>query len=331
MVYSAKMRVEGGKFLRFLKDWTLPSAMTLGAATYLFFANVPALNGFSRPAGKVIEAIFPVFMIAVLYTTFCKVNFRQLRPAAWSLPANIVNFVLILLSAAAVYAARVLADNPSAVILSECFMACAIAPTATAAAVVTAKLGGNLEHITSHTCISNFLTAFYVPVLFPLVAGNLGQTSFVPAFMAILWKVSVVLILPMLLAWLTKHFLPRLHARILSVRDLSFYLWGVSLAVVTGMTVKQIDHARASVGFLLLIAAVALFATFLQFALGRLVGRRYGAPLDAGQAVGQKNTAFAIWIAYTYLTPLCSVGPGCYILWQNIVNSWELRRAAQRK
>ena len=55
-----------------------------------------------------------------------------------------------------------------------------------------------------------------------------------------------------------------------------------------------------------------------------MIGRRFGETVNAGQALGQKNTAFAIWIACTYLTPISSVGPGCYILWQNIFNSWEI-------
>ena len=37
--------------------------------------------------------------------------------------------------------------------------------------------------------------------------------------------------------------------------------------------------------------------------------------------LGQKNTAFAIWIASAYLNPLSTVGPGCYILWQNIIDT----------
>ena len=33
-----------------------------------------------------------------------------------------------------------------------------------------------------------------------------------------------------------------------------------------------------------------------------------------GQALGQKNTVLAIWMAVTYLNPLSSVGPGSYCL-----------------
>jgi BASS family bile acid:Na+ symporter len=94
--------------------------------------------------------------------------------------------------------------------------------------------------------------------------------------------------------------------------------------IVTGTTVKNIVHAQASVGLLVAIALLGLVLCIIQFAVGRYIGHYFGRTQEAGQALGQKNTAFAIWMAYTYLNPLSSVGPGCYILWQNIVNSVEI-------
>jgi BASS family bile acid:Na+ symporter len=32
----------------------------------------------------------------------------------------------------------------------------------------------------------------------------------------------------------------------------------------------------------------------------------------------------AIWMAFTYLNPLSSLGPGSYVVWQNLVNSYQL-------
>jgi len=32
----------------------------------------------------------------------------------------------------------------------------------------------------------------------------------------------------------------------------------------------------------------------------------------------------SIWVAYMYLNPVSSIGAGCYVLWQNIINSLEL-------
>lgn len=40
----------------------------------------------------------------------------------------------------------------------------------------------------------------------------------------------------------------------------------------------------------------------------------------------------AVWVCLSYLSPLAAVVPGSYILWQNVLNSWQLwqkRRAAQ--
>ena len=99
--------------------------------------------------------------------------------------------------------------------------------------------------------------------------------------------------------------------------------------IVTGTTVKNIVHAQATLLLLGSIAMLGLLLCVIQFAVGRFIGHYFGRAQEAGQGLGQKNTAFAIWMAYTYLTPLASVGPGCYILWQNIINSieiWQERR-----
>ncbi|MCD8288961.1 MAG: hypothetical protein LUC26_03490, partial [Prevotella sp.] len=46
---------------------------------------------------------------------------------------------------------------------------------------------------------------------------------------------------------------------------------------------------------------------------------------------GQKNTTVAIWVATVFLNPLSSVGPGCYILWQNTINSIEIYARARKE
>ena len=147
---------------------------------------------------------------------------------------------------------------------------------------------------------------------------------FLAAFGLILYKVFTVLVVPMILAYFVKHHMKGFCRRVTSVKDLSYYLWGGSLLIVSGTTMKNILHAQTTVGFLVVIAVCSLVLCLFQFGCGRLIGSRFRQTVNAGQALGQKNTAFAIWIACTYLTPLSSVGPGCYILWQNIINSWEI-------
>lgn len=45
-------------------------------------------------------------------------------------------------------------------------MVCLICPTATAAAVITGKLGGSASSLTTYTLLSNLLAAVAVPLVF---------------------------------------------------------------------------------------------------------------------------------------------------------------------
>ena len=311
--------------IRFLKDWTLPVSMGTGAAVYLVFGFVPQLDGAALLFDPVMEAILPLFMFLVLFVTFCKVDFHQMHPVWWHLWVSIFNllFVGIVMALILMLAASSRITHHSTLILLEALLMCIIAPCATAAAVVTQKLGGSLEQMTTYTFLSNFLTVMLVPVCFPMIEKS-ADISFLTAFLKILYQVMTLLVVPMLLAYIVKHYMHRLHRKIIAVRDLSFYLWGCSLMIVTGTTVKNIVHAEASVWLLSAIALLGLVLCIIQFAVGRFIGHFFGRTQEAGQALGQKNTAFAIWMAYTYLNPLSSVGPGCYILWQNIINSIEI-------
>ena len=312
--------------VRFIKDWTLPVAMGIGAVLYLIFGLTPSLDGAARFFAPIFEAILPLFMFLVLFVTFCKVDFHQLRPVAWHFWVGLFQLAFIAALMGLILGFGLSGDS---LILMEAILMCVISPCATAAAVVTQKLGGSLEQMTTYTFLSNFITALMVPVCFPLIEKGADMT-FWAAFTKILHEVFIVLIVPMLLAYVVKHHMHRLHQKIIAVRDLSYYLWACSLMIVTGTTVKNIVHADTTVALLAGIALIGLLVCVAQFAVGRYIGHYFDHTQESGQALGQKNTAFAIWMAYTYLNPLSSVGPGCYILWQNIINSieiWQHRRS----
>jgi len=304
----------------FVKNWTLPIAMGLGAAFYLIFLLVPFLDEAGDTLAPYFDILLPAFMFLVLFVTFCKVDFHKMRPVWWHLWTTLLNLLFVGVITGFIIGFRMKGD---ALVLMESLLMCIIAPCATAAAVVTQKLGGSLEEITTYTFESNFICAVIVPFCFPMIEQR-ADVSFWVAFSHILYQVVVVLLVPMLLAYIVKHWLKRLHRRIVSTRDLSFYLWACSLMIVTGITVRNIVHAQTTVMLLVAIAVLGLVACIIQFAVGRYIGRHCGRELEAGQALGQKNTSFAIWLSYTFLNPLSSVGPGCYILWQNIINSIEI-------
>ena len=78
-------------------------------------------------------------------------------------------------------------------VLMEALLMCIIAPCATAAAVVTQKLGGSLEQTTTFTFLSNFITVLLVPVCFPMIEKG-ADISFMSAFWKILYQVVVLLV-----------------------------------------------------------------------------------------------------------------------------------------
>lgn len=106
--------------------------------------------------------------------------------------------------------------------------------------------------------------------------------------------------------------------------SLAFYLWGISLIIAIGLTLRSVVNSHFDPHVMWLLALSALVACVWQFGIGKLVGRRLGDYISCGQGFGQKNTILAIWVSYTYLTPVISVAPSCYIVWQNVVNSWQL-------
>ena len=317
------------KLLQFIKNWTLPFSMGIGAVVYLVFYYVPALEGASQWFAPLFNSILPLFMFLILYVTFCKVDFKKLAPVKWHFWTTTCQLLFVVSIVGAILFFHI---GGKQLILLESILACIISPCAAAAAVVTLKLGGNLEQMTTYTFLSNLLCALLIPLCFPLIEPA-SQMTFLGAFSLIMRKVCLVLVVPMLLALLTKSLplLHRFHQWLIHIPDLSFYLWGCSLMIVTGTTLKNIFHAGTSVLFLLLIGFSGLVLCLLQYGVGRYIGRFFGTSIESGQGLGQKNTAFAIWIATTYLHPLSTVGPGCYILWQNIFNSIEIWKKGKYK
>ena len=306
--------------IRFLKDWTLPCSIGVGTTAYLTFYYVPQLDTLGTQLAPVFDVIFPLFVFLTLLITFCKVDFHQMRPHRWHVGVLVAQLLLVAVNVLIIFG--VSADVYQK-LLWEALLTCIIGPSASAAPVVVGKLGGNISTMTTYTLISSLASTLLIPLVFPMLEQAV-HVDFFSAFLIILHKVSIVLLLPLVLGWIVQHYLPRVQRRVAAMPNLSFYCWAVSLSITTGITVKNILHSDASPTLMLAIAVTTLLLCFFQFAIGRMVGRHMGEEVNAGQALFQKNTALSIWVAYMYLHPVASIGAGCYVLWQNIINSVEL-------
>ena len=306
--------------IRFLKDWTLPVAIATGTVCYLTFYYVPQLDELGNTLSPIIDTVFPISVFLTLLVTFCKVNFHEMRPHRWHTGILMAQLLLV---AVIVGICLSLRDCPDSKLVWEAILTCVIGPSAAAAPVVVGKLGGNISTMTTYTLLSSFFSALMIPLVFPILEQTV-HVAFFDAFLIILEKVSMVLLLPLVLGWLMQHYVKGICARIAAMPNLSFYCWAFSLSITSGITVKNIVHSNASLLLLMIIALSTFILCWVQFYIGRGIGKRLGEEINCGQTLFQKNTALRIWVAYMYLHPVASIGAGCYVLWQNIINSFEL-------
>lgn len=307
------------KLIRFLKNWTLPVSMISGALAYYICSQLPLTYEVKHDILSVIEVLQPVLLFIMLFVAFCKIKPTDLKPHRWHLWLLLTQCLLFIAACLFLWAY----PTSGARVIVEGFMLAIICPTATACAVVTQKLGGDSAATTSYTIIINLVVALLCPLLLPVAHPQPGLT-FLPAFMVIINKVFPLLIVPLFLAWFVRYLMPSFHKRIVATKDLAFYMWAVSLAIAIAVTCKALAHSHESMWNVGGIAVVTLVACLFQFSFGKWIGSHYGKRMEAGQALGQKNTVFIIWLGYTFLSPITAAAGGFYSVWHNLVNSWQL-------
>ena len=305
---------------KFFREFALPCSLVLGAVVYLIFANVPFLEPFGEAVGPHLISLMPVVLFCLLYVTFCKIEIKEMKPKTWHFVLQLIRTSLAALMVLAIY---LFGSHYDTKLVLEGAFICFICPPAAAVAVVTEKLGGSIGSLTTYTVIANVFTMIIIPTLFPMVEKG-ADVSFLYMSMMVFRNVTTVLVVPLILALLSRRFLPKFVAQVKSVKDLGFYMWCFNLTILMGETLRNILHATVSGWILALLLIVPLLVCLIQFCIGKAVGRHYGDSISAGQALGQKNTIVGIWLTLTFLNPLAAVAPGAYVVWQNLVNGWQL-------
>ena len=280
----------------------MPISMLLGAIFY-------------KPAG-VLSFLTPYLIFIMLFLTYCNLKLKEIR-VSW------LHLWLILIQLGGSIGIFLLL-NPINTVLAQAAMICVLAPTGTAAPVVTGMLKGNVAGVTAYSLLINICVAVAAPVIFSFV-GNNQTLPFFDSFLAIGQRVFVLLIFPFALALFLRKVTPTVTDKIGSYSGLAFYVWSFSLIIVTGRTVEFIMKQNSSSFMLeIAVALAALVVCIGQFLIGRGIGKQYDDTIAGGQGLGQKNTILAIWMAQMYLNPIASIGPGAYVLWQNLVNSYQV-------
>lgn len=202
-----------------------------------------------------------------------------------------------------------------------------IAPTATAAPVIIGFLQGQVEYVVGAVLVSNVTMSFILPLALPFVVGDVVRVS----IWQVLRPVLVTMFVPLILARLS-YFLPQKgQSTIRRGKAFSFTFWLFALLISSA---KASDFLRndvsASATAVIPIALVSLVLCVVNFSLGAILGGEHFRQ-EASQSLGQKNNAFVIWVALTFLNPLVAMGPTFYILYHNLYNSWQIYRFERRR
>lgn len=282
----------------------LPLAMIIGAVFHGFFNKLSFLP--------------PYLIFAMLFVTYCRISSNEVRFSTFHWVLLAAQMIL----GTTIYAVLYSIDP----LLAQGGMMCSFVPTAMAATTIGGMLGANVATMASFCLMSNMGVAIAAPIAFAAIGAH-PELSFIQSVGIILWKVVPLLIMPFVCAILLENLAPKWHEAIRKKQIISFWLWAASLTVVLGRTVEfLIAQPSENYSIEIMLAGIALVICLLQFTLGRYIGRRFGDTVAGGQLIGQKNTVLAIWMAQTWLDPLSSVAPAAYVIWQNIVNSWQLWR-----
>lgn len=291
------------------KSWILPIAIVLG----LFFHEYIV----------VLQPALPYLIFMMLFISFNSLDVKEMR-------FTMFDFWLLLFQLV-VSTAMYFAIRPFNEVVAQGAFVTVLAPTASAAIAVSLILGANISMMSTYLIACNLMVAVVAPLSFTLIGAN-PDISFWSSFVTILGKVFPLLIAPFLLAVLIRWLFPKANHYINRHKSLSFYLWAVSLTVVIaraiGLVMTQFYEHRT---MFLWMVVISLFLCFLQFFVGHRIGKHYGDYVAGGQSLGQKNTVLAIWMAQSYLNPLCSVVPTLYVIWQNLYNSFQMMQKERKK
>ena len=288
------------------KSIVMPVGLLLGVLSGVFIPEIVI------PANESI----PYFIALMLLTTYSKLDFKEIKVSRMPVFMIIFQYAVAIFSYLALYY-----WNP---LFAQQAFICLICPVATSAPVIALMLGANIAVLVSFTLISYVAIAILAPFLLPIVGGTQGVHFLATSWM-IARQIIPLILLPLIVAYLFKNYLPKADSFLQKHNGISFYLWSITLVLVIGKATTFVlaqpsDMIPVEIG----LAAISLVACVFQFVAGHAIGARFGNKVAGTQGLGQKNTAIAMWLAFEYLNPLVSVGLAAYSVWQNIINSTQI-------
>lgn len=288
--------------LQKVKAFMMPIGMCIGI---LFYRQVSLLS-----------FVLPYAISLMLFLTYLAVDFKEIKVKKLHVVLVIVQLILTL----SVYLLVAKFDE----MLSHSLLILLIMPVASASAIITNMLGGSLESMTAYTIFNNIVISLVAPLFFAL-ANHTNAVGFLLSFVTIAKRVMPLLLGPFVLSAIVTYLFPKFQKKIKEYKNISFYIWVVTLIIAVGMTIESLLIGSVTFIMTIEILIYSFVVCLILFALGRLIGSKYDDVIVGGQGFGQKNTLLGIWMALSFFSsPLVAIAPGAYIIAQNLVNSYQL-------
>ncbi len=279
--------------------------------------------GILLPQAHGVSVLITPALMLMLFFAFLKIEWASLlrpEPCQWR---------VVVLPPVLGWLAYFALSGYSSVLADAGFLAAA-APTALATSVMVGFLGGSVAFAATTTFLGNLAAGFYLPLSVWWMGKGGGATPSLGSLWGILIPTLQTLLVPLLLAWGIRRFVPQLASGLGRFKHPAFYAWMFTVFASMSRASHHVHEQGYGFGVLWPFAAVALAVCVLNFVLGWVVGARE-LRWESSQCLGQKNTILTIWVALNFLDPLAVLGPLSYLVFHNLWNALQLWRAEQKE
>lgn len=251
-------------------------------------------------------------LMALLFVSFVRIDWRDVRPTVhhlWLLLAQLSigcgSYVLV---------RRFNGD------LAQALFIIGLAPSAIASVIIIDLMGRDVAFAVSSVLINTFGMAIALPFLMELLALPTANFSLWEVLVGILSTIGIPLSLVVLSTWLY----PSIRNLPLRAPWLGITVFLPLVAIGGGRTAAFfLEQPSSGYSQLYLIAGGTALLCLFNFGIGFWVGGRQH-NWEGSVSLGRKNSMLAVWMALAFLQPVAIVGPMCYIVWQNLLNTAQI-------
>ncbi len=286
---------------------------------YLTMKNIllalAILSGIFFPYGHNYVFLIRYFLMLLLFFSFLDIKVNK----------NIINKIHFHILSIIVFSSIIFfyAIKSFNLYIAQAVFITSIAPTAIAAPVIISLRKRNIEFVMFSLLLNNIVISLVIPFLFPLITNSNNSIKISDVLFPILVTISI----PLFASQIIKIITPAIWKKLVEWKDSSYYILiaNIYIAVSDASTFIRNENGD-NILIVLIIAISSGLLCLFYFSLGWFIGGR-NYPAEASQSLGQKNNAFTIWLALTYLSPIVALGPVFYVLYQNVYISWVLYKS----